>query len=277
MSDLKLKSRKLATALRFNYHRLRHECANYSLLKSRWVDGQIVSQHQSGTHWLKFMLANALSNEHGLPSPRYNHANDFIGGPKDPVVYPNIPRIISSHSIPPIITPYLVKTGKIKLPKYVLLVRDIRASLVSNYRKWENRYKVSFSEFLRGDPSGRKYNSDLWWSIRFLNAWCRLSVIPGARILIVHYETLVEDPGSHINEINDFLCLNLSRNAIEEGVRSASKSAMKSRADPGRPKGEVHESEVNPLEWFGGADKAYFSNQCEIFLQCDFGYNYRQW
>lgn len=268
---------KLRISLRFNYHRLRHELANYSLLKSRRVDGQIVSQHQSGTHWLKFMLANALSHQHVLPPPKYNHANDFIGGPKDPILYPNIPRVISSHSIPPIITAYLLNTGKINLPKYVLLVRDIRTSLVSNFRKWENRYGVSFSEFLRGDPSGRKYNSDLWWSIRFLNAWYRLSCIPGSQILTVHYESLLKDPRFQLDTINKFLGLNLSGEALESGVTSASKTEMKSRADPGRPKGEVHESNVEPFEWFDAEDRLFLSTQCKDFLRFDFGYHYYQW
>ena len=56
--------------------------------------------HQSGTHWLKFMLANALSYQYGSPPPAYNHANDIIGGPRDAIVYPQLPRLISSHSMP---------------------------------------------------------------------------------------------------------------------------------------------------------------------------------
>lgn len=223
------------------------------------------------------MLANALSHQHGLPPPQYNHANDFIGGPKDAVVYPNIPRLISSHSIPPIVVASLVNAGKLNLPKYVLLVRDIRASLVSNFRKWENRYAVSFSEFLRGDPSGRKYNSDLWWSIRFLNAWHRLSLVSESKILSIHYESLQKEPRVQLDSVNDFLNLELSAEAITAGIESATKSEMKSRADPERPKGEVHESAVEPLEWFNSSDRAFISNQCDKFLRFNFGYDYRQW
>ena len=277
VSTIEQKPNKLGIALRFNYHRLRHELTNYSLVKSRDVDGQIVSQHQSGTHWLKFMLANALSHQYGLPPPQYNHANDFIGGPKDAIVHPNIPRLISSHSIPPIAAAYLVNSGKLNLPKYVLLVRDIRASLVSNFRKWENRYAVSFSEFLRGDPSGRKYNSDLWWSIRFLNAWHRLSHVPASEILTVRYESLQQELSLQLNAVNDFLDLKLSVEAITAGIESASKTEMKSRADPERPKGEVHESVVDPFEWFNSSDRAFLTNQCDKFLRFDFGYDYRHW
>lgn len=223
------------------------------------------------------MLANALSHHHDLPPPEYNHANDYIGGPKDPVVYPNIPRMISSHSIPPIITAYLLNLEKINLPKYILLVRDIRASLVSNFRKWETRYRVSFSEFLRGDPSGRKYNSDLWWSIRFLNGWHRLSSIPASQILTLRYESLVKDPFYQLNVINNFLGLNLTEKALEVGITSASKSEMKSRADPARPKGEVHDSSVDPLKWFDSDDREFFSTQCDEFLRSNFGYDYQKW
>jgi hypothetical protein len=263
--------------LRFRYHRLRHELTNYSLFNSRHVDGQIVSQHQSGTHWLKYMMANALSHHHSLPPPKYNHANDFIGGPKDPIVYPNIPHLISSHSVPPIIAPWLIASRGVQLPKYILLVRDIRASLVSNYRKWQQRYDQSFSEFLRGDPAGRKYNSDIWWSIRFLNAWHRMLLAHTDNILMVHYESLLENPKDQLSRSSDFLNLGLSSKAISVGIENATKDRMKARADPARPDGEVNESAGNISDWFNSSDRLFFSKQCRKFLSSDYGYDYESW
>lgn len=277
MSGIQTNPSNFGIAVRFHYHRLRHELTNYSLLKYRNVDAQIVSQHQSGTHWLKYMMATALSHRYSLPPPKYNHANDIIGGPKDPVVYPNIPRIISSHSIPPQLASPLLKSRRIEFPKYVLLVRDIRASLVSNYRKWQQRYDVSFSEFLRGDPAGRKYNSDVWWSIRFLNAWANMRDANTDNVLTVHYESLLHNPTHELVRINDFLKLQLCDEALEVGVGRATKSAMKSRADPQRPKGEVNESNENIYDRFSLSDRQFFTQQCDRFLQFSYGYNYQDW
>jgi hypothetical protein len=268
---------RLRLAISFHFHRLRRESTNYSLFKHRQVVGQIVSQHQSGTHWLKYMMANALSHQHCLPPPKYNHANDFIGGPKDPIIYPDLPRLISSHSIPPLTAPLLVKFNQVKLPKYVLLVRDIRASLVSNYRKWKERYSVDFNEFLLGDPAGKKYNSDLWWSIRFLNAWGHLNTVYSENMLTVHYESLIENTEMELNRVSNFLKLRLSAEAISFGVQSASKSAMTLSADPERPKGEVNQGELNYFEWYAPADRALFTARCLKYLKFDFNYDYRKW
>ena len=143
---------------------------NFSLFRSRGAVGQIISMHQSGTHWLKFMLASALADQFSIPLPKYNHANDIIGGPRDIIVYPQIPRLIASHTIP---SPffYSILSQTLNLPKYVLLIRDIRFSLTSNYRKWRDHYNVNFSVYLEGDPTGKEYNSDIWWTFRFLNCW----------------------------------------------------------------------------------------------------------
>lgn len=267
----------ILTSLRFHYHRLRRETSNFSLYKSRHVAAQLVSQHQSGTHWLKYMLANALAHQHELPGPQFNHANDFIGGPKDQIVYPQLPRLVSSHSIPPLVTPLLLKLKMLQFPKYIVLVRDIRASLVSNYRKWRDRYGVEFSEFLRGDPAGKKYNSDIWWSIRFLNAWGRFQCFSDSTLLVVRYEDLRVNTQAEIERINQFIALSLREEDIAHAISTASKQAMLSKADPERPPGEVNKQEVEIESYFNSHDKHYFEEMCRAFLKYDFGYDYSQW
>ena len=261
----------------YHWHRWRRESTNFSLFKSRRAFAQIVSQHQSGTHWLKTMLANALSYQYDLPAPQYNHANDYIGGPKDAIVYPQIPRLISSHSIPPLVTPMLVTMRVLNLPKYIVLVRDIRASLVSNYRKWQQRYRVNFSVFLRGDPAGRRYNSDIWWSIRFLNAWGKYHLAIPRKTLIVRYEDLQSDPMSQIERLSEFVGLALSNEAIKSGIVAGDKARMLAKADPERPPGEVHAENTQVLDWFNDSDKRFVSHYCRKLLKFDFGYNYQVW
>ncbi|MGR8948272.1 MAG: sulfotransferase domain-containing protein [Gammaproteobacteria bacterium] len=267
----------MVTSLRFHYHRLRHEASNFSLLKSRHAIAQLVSQHQSGTHWIKYMLANALANHFNLPGPQYNHANDFIGGPKDDVVYPQIPRLISSHSIPPLITPVFMRLKILHWPRYVLLVRDIRSSLVSNFRKWEERYAEDFSDYLRGDPAGRKYNSDIWWTFRFLNAWGKINQQFPHQLLVVHYEKVLEDSFKELDRINQFVNLGLEEDDLLKGIAAASKQKMIAKSDPARPRGEVNRGNVNVSAYFSPDDRIYFENRCQRFLKYSFGYDYRLW
>ncbi|MFT5349403.1 MAG: hypothetical protein ACI9MF_000215, partial [Gammaproteobacteria bacterium] len=131
----------------FIYHSLRRDISNFSLIKRRNFDGFLISMHQSGTHWLKHMLATALTHKLDLPPPQYIHANDVIPGPKGPPVNKILPRIVSSHSIPHALLGSRLFRRLVKLPPYVVLVRDIRATLVSTYEKWKEHYNCDFPVF----------------------------------------------------------------------------------------------------------------------------------
>jgi hypothetical protein len=262
---------------RFQYHRARHELSNYAWLRLRHCDGAILSMHQSGTHWLKFMLASAIAEHYAIPPPRYNHANDIIGGPKDVCEYNQIPQLKSSHTIVPLLFNNPLAAYWITFPPVVLLIRDIRESLVSNYNKWQNRYAVSFSEYLRGDPSGRRYNSDIWWCIRFLNAWGRMAVLAPPRIHIVRYETLSAAPHAALEQIARHFQLPLTQSSIEAAVAAASKPAMADRADPLRPPGEVNLDDGDHLRVYSTVDREFVRSRCDRFLRSNFGYDYSAW
>lgn len=261
----------------FHFHRLRHELTNYSLLRLRDADGVIVSMHQSGTHWLKFMIASAMSAHYGIPQPQYNHANDIIGGTKDPVNYPQIPRLISSHTVAPLLFRNALALQAIKFPPCVLLIRDLRACLVSNYRKWQARYAVSFSEYLPGDPSGRRFNSDIWWCIRFLNAWGRMAKLADGRCHVVRYEDLRLEPHAELERIAWHLSIPLAPTSVDQGVAAATKSAMAERSDPARPLGEINQQDNDPLSFYNASDRQFVSSRCANFLRTTFGYDYSAW
>lgn len=261
----------------FHYHRLRRALGNFSLLAHRDCVGHLASMHQSGTHWLKYMLASALARHYGLPGPQYNHANDYIAGPHDTLAHPSLPRLFSSHSIPhPLL--YLALTHRAwRLPPYVVLVRDIRASLVSNYEKWRGRYACSFGEFLRGDPRGRRYNSDLWWCLRFLNAWHGVRRAVPARVLIVHYERLQLHAAAELARVASHFGLALGAADLAAGVLAGSKEAMAAREDPARPKGAVNEGARAVHDYFTAADREWFTAQCACHLADTWGYDYTRW
>ncbi len=260
----------------FHFHRLRHELSNYSLLRLRHADGAIVSMHQGGTHWLKFMLASAISSYYEIPPPQFNHANDIIGGVKDPVLYPQIPCIKSSHTIAPLLFRNSSALRVLKLPPCVLLVRDLRACLVSNYRKWKTRYAITFSEYLRGDPSGRKFNSDIWWCIRFLNAWGRVAELNN-NCHIVRYEDMSLKPHAELDRVATHFSLPLTSASIDYGVSAATKLAMAARADPARPPGEVNRQNQNFMGAYNAKDRQFVDWACAKFLRVSFGYNYTRW
>lgn len=261
----------------FLYHSLRRDISNFSLLKHRHFDGFMVSMHQSGTHWLKHILASALSHKHGLPAPRYSHANEFIGGIREKREYPELPHIVSTHSIPHILLRGRRIRNKMKFPPYLVLVRDIRASLVSNYEKWKAHYSCGFSEYLRGDVSGHRFDSDIWWCIRFCNAWGVIAEKFPQHTMVLRYEALRTDTLSELVRINRFWSLGLSEKDLEYGIAESSKEKMAEKKDPATPLGltVVREDSVADDQYFDPANEAFFRQICEQFLRYGFNYDYQ--
>ncbi len=266
-------------SLRFHYHCLRRDISNFSLLRHRDYTGFLISMHQSGTHWLKHMLATAIAARHDLPPPRYSHANDIIGGVHDARSQIRGPRLVSSHSIPHLLVASRIARKWMPLPPYVVLVRDIRSSLVANYEKWQQHYGCSFSEFLRGDMGGKRFNNDLWWCIRFCNAWGRVAQGFPEQTLVVGYEALQTDPLPELVRIDGFWKLDLGSAALAQGISESSKDKMAAKRDPDTPSGVtvVRQDQRPADEWFNSEDRIFFSSQCRALLRHDFGYDYGRW
>lgn len=258
----------------FHFHAWRRDLGNFALLSQRHCVGQIASMHQSGTHWLKFMLANALSYQYGTPPPAYNHANDIIGGPKDPLLYPQLPRLLSSHSMPHPLLTYAFMQQRLGLPRYLILVRDLRASLASNYVKWRARYGVDFATYVRGDVSGRGYNSDIWWTLRFLNSWGDAAARAPQRIAVLRYEDLQSATAEHLSRVARHFELALSPAALAHGIAQSDKRTMAARDDPQRPPGAVRVSGDEVMPHYGAAENAFIAEVCRRCLRHDFGYDY---
>jgi hypothetical protein len=159
----------------FRAHCLERDSTNLGLLRYRDYQGFLVTGQHSGTHWIKWMLSHALAHKYDVPPPRYyNNAssNDLIGHPKHPRQYPNLPRIASTHTIPPYAFQWGWVRGMLPLPPYVVVVRNIPDVLISNYEKWRGvRYDVDFSTYVAGDPTSKAYVCDVWWYVHFLNRW----------------------------------------------------------------------------------------------------------
>lgn len=263
--------------LLFAYHCFRRDVSNFSLVKHRHFDGFLISMHQSGTHWLKHMLSMAITRELGLPPPKYIHANDVIGGVKEPGLYPQAPQIVMSHSIPHMLLKYATFRKLIRLPKYVVLVRDMRASLVSNYEKWKDQYGCDFSEYLRGDISGHRFNNDVWWCIRFYNAWGYLAEKFPEDTLVVKYEDLRQDSISELMRINDYWNLQLQESVLVYGVEESSKGKMQLKYDPAAPPGVIRKDNRAIADRFNDADKEFLRKTSRRYLEYSFGYDFQNW
>ncbi len=262
----------------FHWHCWRRDISNFALLKYRDFDGFLVTMQHAGTHWLKYMMSAAIANQLGLPPPRYIHnasSNDFIGHPKHPRPYPQAPRIASSHSIPHALVDSHVIRAVTKFPRYAVLVRDMRAALVSNYEKWEDRYAVSFSEYLRGDVSGKRYVTDIWWCLHFLNRWARVCERFPDDTLVLRYERLSDDPATEIERVFSHFGVTIADEHIRAAVRDASKAQMAEMLDPEEPvRNIVRDDDRPPSAWFNSGDKRFFDEMVSRYLRSDYGYDY---
>jgi hypothetical protein len=262
----------------FRWHCRRRDLSNFAMLKYRDFDGFLVTMQHSGTHWLKYMMSVAIADQLDLPPPRYVHndsSNDFIGHPKHARRYRQAPRIASTHSIPHALLDSPIVRRMAKFPHYAVLVRDMRAALVSNYEKWKERYDVPFSEYLLGDPSGKRYVMDIWWCLHFLNRWSRVRARFPDETLIVKYERLNEDPAAAIERVFAHFGITIARDHIQHAVDEGSKEKMAARLDPDDPvRNIVRDSREPPGAWFSADDRRFFDTALARYLNDDFGYDY---
>ena len=265
----------------FALHCWRRDASNFALLKYRDFDGFLVSMQNAGTQWLKYMLSLAIARQYDLPPPRYvNNAssNDLIGHPRHPRLYPQAPRIASTHSIPHYLVDSRLLRHFVRFPPYVLLVRDIRGALVSNYEKWKTRYNVPFSVYLRGDPAGHRYKIDIWWCVHFLNRWGRVCErFPGS-VMVIRYEELRQDTCAELRRIFDHFGLRqVSDEAIAWAVSESSKEKMARRYNPEDRefnRSIVRMDERDPSAWFSPEDMGFFQGTLRKNLRYAFGYDY---
>ena len=262
--------------LKFRVHGVNRHATNLALLKYYDFQGFLITGQHSGTHWIKWMLSHALAHRYGVEPPRYfnnDSSNDLIGHPKHERIHPHLPRIASSHSIPP----YALDWGWLRTirrpPPYAVVVRDIRDVLISNYEKWRTDYGVPFSRYVPGDPRGKAFVCDVWWYVRFLNRWGEIARRHPRQTLVLRYEDFRKDPLENLGRLARHFRLDLSDSDLLAGVAVGSKEYMMGRQDP-----QITERPIRP----DGAEGARFSARdlevlagiLERNLKHDFGYRY---
>ncbi len=244
---------------------------NPPTLHRRHFDGVLVTMHQSGSHWLKYMLSLILTNRYDLPPLAHISDHSIVGTP----IYPQIPQITFVHSTPHYLLRSRTFLKLLRFPKYVILVRDIRDGLVAHYEKFKKKYPVDFSTYLRGDVSGHKYRDDIWLRIRFLNGWGPVVERNPERIAVVKYEDLIADTCGQVARVCDHFGIEgVTPRSIEEAVAAASKTNMAKAQKPNWKRSLVRMDPRPSNEWYSEGDRRFVSELCRRNLTYTFGYRY---
>ncbi len=261
--------------LRFRARSLNRALFNPPTLRHRHFDGFIASMHQSGTHWFKYMLGLTLAKLYDLPPPTHIQDDSIVGHPKSPPLYPQIPQIVHSHSIPHYLLRSRTLIRLLYFPRHLILVRDIRDGLVAHYEKFKSVYNVDFSTYLRGDVRGRKYNDDIWLRIRFLNGWGPVAERHPERAAVLTYEDLKADTRGQLARVCAYFDIKgVSPDLLDEVVASASKEEMAKRPNPNVILTVVRMDTRLAEEWYTEEDRRFVSELCRRNLKYTFGYQY---
>jgi hypothetical protein len=254
---------------------MRETWTNLSVLRHGQFEGMLVTSKNSGTHWVKYMLAVALAETHGVPPPPYfseDAVRPYIGWPKDKRGFAALPRLAFCHSIPHRLADYRIVRSLIGLPPYVLLVRHPMSILASHYEKWRGELGVTWLTYLAGDPAGKRYRCDLYWLARFWNRWGDLAAKYPDQIHVMKYESVEADTAAALREIAAHLRLNLSENAIPAALTAGTKSAMKQRIDPAAEANVLQNRDGDLEAQFSGEAGAIYRQHVKTLFRRDLGY-----
>ena len=253
------------------------DISNFHLLHYRHVDGFRITAKNSGTHWLKYMLSNAIAAELGLPPPRYasgQAANDFVGNPKRPPKYAEAPHIGSSHNLPSSLFRLRPLFRALQLPPVVVLVRDIEQAILSNYVKWRDENGLTLADYVHVPAPGRKTVADVWWYVAFFNRWGRMAATFPDRILVVRYEDLHNDPRYWLTRILDHYGVKLSPEAIEAAVEASQRETMRRKLDPNAGELIIPADADRRKAGFSRSDHDRLTRVLADCLEFSFGYRY---
>jgi hypothetical protein len=251
----------------------------YYILYGKNVEIYLITFHQSGTHWLRSMISNGLSEyynfnfvEHDIKSskkiiPSVADNNKFI----DSEIKQNIRHSHQGYS-------FIYRNKSI-----ILLIRDIRDALISQYEKYSriNKKNITFSEFLRKKSTPETAGKHTLGSrVEFLNSWYanRNKV---KSILIIKYEDLIGDLEEQLRRIFTTLGIsndqrNIIRKVIESGdINNMTKLDIKNVSNYKDMGSVVNQGVIGRHSmYFDKQDYRYFNNYINNFLIYNYGYDY---
>jgi hypothetical protein len=254
---------------------VRDDLSRFHLLHyAAHVDGFLVSGHNCGTHWLRFMLSAAIANHLSLPRPERSSgpASDaFIGHARHPRRFAHAPRIGSCHHMPSRLVATLGALELVRIPPVVLLVRNIPDALTSYFFKWRDAKALgAFGDYVARAP--RRQGVDLWWYIRFFNRWGALRRAIPDRVLVVRYEDVQAEPEAMIRRIWDHWGVALSDADVAAAMSVRTRDAVAAHLDPAYGEDITPERTTRQATQLGWDEAAVVGRRLVAHLRCDFGY-----
>jgi len=249
---------------------------NFTVLRHGAFDGMLCTSKNSGTHWVKYMLAIALAETYGIAPPKYfseDAVRPYISWTKDKPVHPELPKLAFSHTIPHQLTNWGWARGLAGLPPYVLLVRHPMSILASHFAKWEWDIKVDWLTYLEGEPTGKKYRCDLYWIARFWNRWGEWIEREPDRIHLVHYEDVRQAPRETLQAIASHWGVKLTPAALDAAMRGGTKEAMAEKIDPDAEPNVLQNRKDNLKDQFSGAAMEIYREKTEQLFAHSLGYD----
>lgn len=259
---------------------LRHDLFRMSLIWQRDADGYFATGQQSGSHWISNLMASAICQQYGVEQLDHIRDKSIICHPRMSQRHAHLPRLVRTHHAPSPLVHCAPARALLKFPKYVVLLRDIRASIVSRYeRQTEELAGISFSDSLRDHSLwGRGTKWDLYKRFVFFNAWGDVARRMPEQTLLVHYENVRRDTAAELERIWRFLELPVTDTAIfARAAAECTKERMAQRDPHINNIVLVRKDERDPVDWFSPADREYFSRRCAELLRHDFGYDFNDW
>jgi hypothetical protein len=238
------------------------------------VDGFLISGHNSGTHWLRFMLSSAIAHRLALPRPAYSsgpQSDVYIGHARHPRKHPQAPRIGSAHHMPSRLIALLGALRILRLPPVVLLVRDIPDSLISYFFKWrEIKQLGALDAYLARPPSA--LGVDLWWFIRFFNRWGLLRRTFPRAVMVVRYEDVERDPDLWVRRIWSHWGVDLSDADVDAAMEVSSREAVSAHLDPDYGEDIAPDRAARRAVQYAPGDAELLEQRLAQYLRHDFGY-----
>ena len=250
--------------------------SNFSVLRHGAFDGLLVTSKNSGTHWVKYMLAVALAETYDVPPPAYfseDAVRPYIGWPKDAPTFEALPRLAFSHTIPHRLMDWGWARAIARLPCYVLAVRHPMSILASHYAKWAHELDVEWTAYLAGDPSGDRYRCDLYWLARFWNRWGEIVQRDPDRVLIIRYEDTLTAPERTLRAIAAHWGIALSDQAVAAALRAGTKDEMAKKVDPAGERNVLQRRSDRPGDQFSGAALTLYTERIEQLFRFNLGYD----
>lgn len=194
----------------------------------------IVSYPKSGNTWMRFLIANLISNE----QIDFLNIENII-----PAINVNTNRKISKLTSPRFINCH--QPFDFRYKKVIYIIRDGRDVAVSYYfylKKMAN-LKLEFSDYLENFVSGKLDNFGSWGEN--VLSWTRTLRDEPNRFLAIRYEDLLLEPNKEVEKICSFLDLKATSEEINCAVANSKFSKM----------AEIEKKQERKASWFKNSNK----------------------